>query len=54
LNALSTDPLEIGEMEQAMTQLAGAMGEDERDRVMEEGALMSLDEAVALALKDSR
>ncbi|MFO7583821.1 MAG: adenylate/guanylate cyclase domain-containing protein [Anaerolineales bacterium] len=50
LNTPSTDPLEIFEMEQAMKQLAGAMGEVERDRVMAEGSEMSMDEAVALAL----
>jgi hypothetical protein len=52
LNTPSTDPLEISEMEQAMTQLAGAMGEVERDRVMAEGSEMSMDEAVALALSE--
>jgi predicted ATPase/class 3 adenylate cyclase len=50
LNTPSTDPLEIFEMEQAMKQLAGAMGEVERDRVMAEGSEMNMDEAVALAL----
>ncbi len=35
-----------------MAQLAGEMGEEERDRVMAEGARMSLDDAVALALKE--
>jgi hypothetical protein len=39
-------------MEQAMKQLAGAMGEVERDRVMAEGSEMSMDEAVALALSE--
>jgi tetratricopeptide (TPR) repeat protein len=52
LNAHSTDPLEIAEMGQAMTQLAGAMGEQERDRLMAGGAHMSMDDAVTLALKD--
>jgi hypothetical protein len=35
-----------------MAQLAGALGEKERDRVMGEGAMMSMDEAVALALSE--
>ena len=52
LNALSTDPFETAELEQAMAQLAGALGEKERDRVMGEGAMMSMDEAVALALSE--
>jgi tetratricopeptide (TPR) repeat protein len=52
LNAHSTDPLEVSEMEQAMMQLASAMGEVERDRVMVEGAKLNLDEAVALALSE--
>jgi len=54
LNAISTDPFEIAEMESAMTELGGAMGEDKRERAMAEGARMSLDEAVALALEGSR
>lgn len=49
-NAPSIDPLEVAEMEEAMTQLAEAMGAEERDRVMAEGAKMSMDEAVTLAL----
>ena len=50
LNALSTEPQEIADLEQAMTQLADEIGEEERDRWMAEGAQMSLDEAVSLAL----
>jgi predicted ATPase/class 3 adenylate cyclase len=53
LKAHSTDPLEIAELEQAMDQLAGALGEQERDRMMAEGAQMSLDEAVSLVLKEA-
>jgi tetratricopeptide (TPR) repeat protein len=53
LNTHSTDPFEVAELEQAMEQLAGAMGEDKRDRVMAEGAKMSLDEAVSYALKET-
>jgi len=54
LNALSTDPLEIGEWQQALAHLAAALGDAERDRVMAEGAQMSLDEAVSFALAESR
>ena len=52
LNAFSTDPLEITEMEQAMVHLAGVLGEEERDRLMLAGLEMSMDEAVALALSE--
>jgi predicted ATPase/class 3 adenylate cyclase len=52
LYAHSTDPLEVSEMEQAMMQLASSMGEVERDRMMVEGAQMSLDDAVTYALKE--
>jgi non-specific serine/threonine protein kinase len=52
LNAFSTDPLEIAEMEQAMAQLAEVLGEEERDRLMLAGSEMSMDEAVALALSE--
>jgi predicted ATPase len=50
LNALSTESGEIAELEQAMSELAGAISEEERDRVMAAGAQMSLDDAVHLAL----
>jgi tetratricopeptide (TPR) repeat protein len=50
LNSPSTDPAEVGEQQQAMAHLAEALGEAERDRNMAEGARMSVDEAVALAL----
>jgi hypothetical protein len=53
LNAVSSDPREIAELEQAMVQLADAMGEAERDRVIAEGKRMSLDDAVLLALKET-
>lgn len=53
LGALSNDPVEIGEWQQAMTELAAAMGEAERDRAIANGARISLDEAVALALSGS-
>jgi len=50
LNALSDDPLEIKELAVAMEQLAEAMGEEQRDQVMAEGSLPSLDEAIQIAL----
>ena len=53
-NALSTDPIEIGEWQQALAHLAAALGDAERDRVMAEGAQMSLDEAVVVALAQTR
>ena len=53
LNAQTENPLEITDMKQAMTQLTESVGEEERDRLMVEGAKMSLDEAVSLALEDS-
>jgi len=53
LNAQTENPLEITDMKQAITQLTEAIGDEERDRLMAEGAKMSLDEAVLLALEDS-
>ncbi len=50
MDALSTDPREIEDLARAMTQLAKTMGEEKRDKVMAEGRLMDLDEAVQLAL----
>ena len=50
LNSLSEDPREIAELEQALEDLAAGMSIAERDIVMSEGRLMSLDEAVAFAL----
>jgi hypothetical protein len=43
-------PSEQSEFDQIMTQLAETMGEIEQDRVMADGAKLSLDEAVELAL----
>jgi tetratricopeptide (TPR) repeat protein len=43
-------PPEQIEFDEALAQLAGIMGKTERDSVMAEGAKMSLDEAVELAL----
>jgi predicted ATPase/class 3 adenylate cyclase len=51
LNALSEDPQEIQDLALAMEQLAKAMGRKERDKVMAEGSLISLDSAVEIALK---
>jgi hypothetical protein len=53
LNALSTEPQEIADFEGAMVQLAKALGEEERGKLLVEGAKMSLDEAVTLALKET-
>jgi predicted ATPase/class 3 adenylate cyclase len=50
LNATSNDPREIAELALALDQLNEGMGEEERDRAMEEGRLMNLDEAVQVAL----
>jgi tetratricopeptide (TPR) repeat protein len=52
LNAPNENPMELADMKQALAQLAEIIGEGERDRVMAEGAQMSLDEAVTLALKE--
>ena len=52
LNAHSTDVQEIDELEQAMSQLEVEMGEVDRDRIIKKGELMSLDGAVAFALKE--
>ena len=50
LNAISTEAQEIAELEQAMESLADALGEEEREQELVEGARMSLDQAVELAL----
>ena len=52
LNSLSEDPQEIAELARAMEQLTAAIGEGDRDKVMDEGRKMSLDEAVVLALAE--
>jgi predicted ATPase/class 3 adenylate cyclase len=52
LDAVSTDPQELAELTEAMDQLTGAMGEGERDRVLAEGRLIDLDDAVLLALDE--
>jgi predicted ATPase/class 3 adenylate cyclase len=52
LNALSTEPQEIADFEQSLAQLTGALGEERRDKLMTDGAKMSLDEAVTLALEE--
>jgi len=53
LLAFSTKPVEIAERAQALEQLAVALGAAERDRVMAEGRLISLDGAVVLALGEA-
>ena len=53
LNAQPENPFELAGMQRALAQLAEAMGEEERDRVIAEGAKMSLDEAVTFALKET-
>jgi hypothetical protein len=50
LDALSKDPQEIAELARALEQLAEAMGEQERDRLMAQGARLDLDAAVESAL----
>ena len=54
LDAHSKDPQEIEELALAMERLAEAMGEEELDKVLAEGKLMNLDEAVQIALKEQR
>jgi predicted ATPase/class 3 adenylate cyclase len=51
LDALSVDPREITELEKAVSKLAETMEVAERDQGMTEGAKMTLDEAVLLALR---
>lgn len=50
MNAFSQDPQEVEDLTQAMEQLTEAMGRDGRDRLMTEGSLMNLDDAVQLTL----
>ncbi|MEZ4771039.1 MAG: hypothetical protein R2844_21795 [Caldilineales bacterium] len=45
-------PPEQIEFDEALAYLESGMGQSDRDRRMSEGAQMSLDEAVALALQD--
>jgi predicted ATPase/class 3 adenylate cyclase len=54
LNSLSTDEKEIAEREDAMRRLGVELGVDELDRLIKKGGLMSLDEAVAFALKEDQ
>ena len=53
LNAQSEDPREIAELAKAMEQMAGALGEEERDKILSEGRLISLDVAVEMALGET-
>jgi tetratricopeptide (TPR) repeat protein len=50
LNAPSVDPNEIADLTLAMEQLAEAIGEEQREELLAEGRLMSLDDAVKVAL----
>ena len=50
MDAVSTDPQEVADLEAAMAQRAEAIEETKRERLMAEGAEMSLDEAVLFAL----
>ena len=50
----ASDPHEVADMTQAMVQLAAAMGEVEREKVMAEGSLISLDDAVQVALSSAQ
>ena len=50
LNAFSTERQEIADLKEAMNRLAAELGVDERDRILKEGAFISSDEAVDLAL----
>jgi non-specific serine/threonine protein kinase len=52
MNAFSKDPVEIQELAFAKEQLAKIMGEQERDRAMQEGSRINLDDAVLLALTE--
>ena len=51
LNAATQNPMELADMEQALAQLAEALGPAERDQAMAEGGRLTEDEAVALALQ---
>jgi len=51
LNEPITYPNEMAENTAVMQQLAGSMGEAERDKALAEGARLNLDEAVVLALE---
>ena len=50
LDAVSTDPAEIAELDAAKEQLALAIGEAARDDAIAEGMRLSLDDAVTLAV----
>jgi predicted ATPase/class 3 adenylate cyclase len=52
LNARSTDLGEIEDLKRAMSQLESEMGASELERTLNQGELMSLDEAVAFALAE--
>jgi len=50
LNAPSTDPREIAELEGALSRLQAELGADARDRLLRQGDRMSLDGALLFAL----
>jgi tetratricopeptide (TPR) repeat protein len=52
LNSLSEDPQEIQDLTLAMEQLSEFMGEKKRDKALAEGRLISLDEAVQIAVDE--
>ena len=51
LNAVSNVPQEIEELARAMKQLSEALGEEGRDRMLAEGSLFNLDDAVQIAVQ---
>jgi hypothetical protein len=50
LDALSKDPQEIAELAAALEKLATALGQQQRDKLLAQGALLDLDGAVEFAL----
>ena len=52
-NMLSTALHEVAELAQAMEPLAEALGKERQDKALAEGWLMSLDDAVMLALDET-
>jgi predicted ATPase/class 3 adenylate cyclase len=54
IHAPSSDPGEIAELTQAMEQVESAIGENDRDNAIAAGKLMTLDDAVNLAVGGSQ
>ncbi len=52
MNAFSEAPQEIQELALAMEQLVNALGKEQLDKVMADGSLITLDDAVQLALSE--